>query len=41
LPVTGITASKASAGSASLPAAPVGFLGVYVAGTLRKNSYYA
>jgi hypothetical protein len=41
LSLAGLTESTASAGSASLPAAPAGFLGVYIAGTLRKIPYYA
>jgi hypothetical protein len=35
------TATSASAGSASLPSAPEGFLEINIAGTVRKIPYYA
>ena len=41
LSLSGLTAATANAGSASLPAAPVGFLVVNIGGTLMKIPYYA
>ena len=37
----GTTATTATAGAATLPAAPVGFIEVNIAGTIRKLPYYA
>ncbi|MHB1910209.1 MAG: LamG-like jellyroll fold domain-containing protein [Nitrososphaerales archaeon] len=41
LNLTGTTATTATAGSATLPASPVGFVEVQVAGTTYKIPYYA
>jgi hypothetical protein len=41
LSLSGLTAASASAGSATLPAAPVGFLVINLGGTLCKLPYYA